>query len=46
MYLKEKEIINEDFLKRDDIYNLKEGGQDHINDGSEEHIQCRKNKQT
>ena len=27
MYSKENEIVNEDFLKRDDVYNLKLGGQ-------------------
>ena len=42
MYAREKEVVNEDFLKRDDVYNIRRGGYggfDHLNNGSVEHIE-------
>lgn len=42
MYAKEAEIVNENFLSEENTYNIKIGGfggWDHVNDGSEEHIQ-------
>ena len=46
MYQKEKEVVTEEFLKRDDVYNIRCGGLggfDHLNTGSQEHIQRAKN---
>ena len=45
MYEKEKQIVNEEFLLRDDVYNIKSGGYggfDHIND--DELFRTEKNK--
>ena len=39
---KEKELVTEEFLKRDDVYNLCPGGHGgfgYLNDGSDEHIE-------
>lgn len=41
MFLSEKEIVNEEFIKRPDVYNIRlggDGGFDHLNTSSEEHI--------
>jgi hypothetical protein len=41
MYAREAEIVTEEFLARDDTYNLRRGGSggfDYLNDGSELHI--------
>lgn len=41
MFLEEKKVVNEDFLKRPEVYNIKlggDGGFDHLNNSSEEHI--------
>jgi hypothetical protein len=42
MYAREKEIVNEKFLLREDVYNLRCGGYggfDYLNDSSEAHIE-------
>jgi hypothetical protein len=41
MYAREKEVVNEEFLKRKDVYNLRRGGTggfDYLNNGSEDHV--------
>lgn len=46
MYAREREVVDDAFLAREDTYNLRcggIGGFDHVNDGSEEHrARCRK----
>jgi len=48
MFSREKEIVTEEFLSREDTYNLRRGGLggwDYINDGSDEHIdRCKRGR--